>query len=55
MSVIDPVSLITTVGFPIGAFLLVYMDLRKQINKLDESVSKLCQCLNQQQNRLKDT
>jgi len=45
MSAIDPVTLITTVGFPIAAFLMVYLDLRVQIKKLDETVAKLCSCM----------
>ena len=40
---IDPaiMTAITTVGFPIIAFMLVYWDLRKKIESLTESVNEL--------------
>lgn len=41
MTEFDFVSIISTVGFPIFAFLLIYLDLRKLINKNTEALDKL--------------
>jgi len=38
---LDWPQLISTVGFPIVAFLLVYMDLRKKMETLTEAINKL--------------
>jgi hypothetical protein len=43
MTVTDPITLITTVGFPIAAFCLVYIDLRNQIKDLTRAVNTLAQ------------
>lgn len=34
----DPIQLISSVGFPIAAFLLIYMDLRKKIDELTKAI-----------------
>jgi len=39
----DIISQITTVGFPIVAFLLIYWDLRKKIEELSKAVTNLAQ------------
>ena len=43
MMALDPelISQITTIGFPIVAFLLVYYDLRKKIEDLAKAVNLL--------------
>lgn len=43
MTILDPALLtaITTVGFPIVAFALVYWDLRKKIEELSKAVQEL--------------
>ena len=37
----DFINLISTIGFPIVAFLLIYLDLRKLINNQNETLIKL--------------
>jgi len=37
----DIIQGVTTVGFPIIAYLLVYLDLRKKLEKLTEAIIKL--------------
>lgn len=41
MEIADWVQAITTVGFPIVAYLLVYMDLRKKMEGLTEAILRL--------------
>ena len=35
------VQIISTVGFPIVAYILVYMDLRKKLETLTEAINRL--------------
>ena len=37
----DPIQLISSVGFPIAAFLLIYLDLRKKIEELTKAIYDL--------------
>lgn len=37
----DPIQLISSVGFPIAAFLLIYLDLRRKIEDLTKAINEL--------------
>ena len=41
----DPIQLISSVGFPIAAFLLIYLDLRKKIEELTKAILDLISCV----------
>lgn len=41
----DPIQLIGSVGFPIAAFLLIYLDLRKKIEELTKAILELISCI----------
>lgn len=42
------VAFIKDMGFPIAAFLLIYLDLRKEVVKLRETLEELCLKLNKE-------
>lgn len=46
MSEMDYVQIISTVGFPIAAYLLIYLDLRKVLEKNTQAIEKLYELIN---------
>lgn len=49
----DWVGIVSTVGFPIAAFLLIYLDLRRLINENTRATNELSQNINNLLTRFK--